>query len=64
KNVDAVEQALMKRVPKPYLLHAHHWLILHGRYTCKARNPNCAQCPVFALCLDPERHARRESFAV
>ena len=46
----AVEKALLKRVPEEYLLNAHHWLILHGRYTCKARNPDCAHCPVVDLC--------------
>ncbi|MEN1729202.1 MAG: endonuclease III [Pseudomonadota bacterium] len=46
----AVEKALLKRVPEPYLFNAHHWLILHGRYTCKARTPNCAECPVLDLC--------------
>ena len=50
KTVLAVEKALLKRVPPDYLLDAHHWLILHGRYTCKARNPLCAQCPVLDLC--------------
>ena len=42
----AVELALLKRVPKEYLRHAHHWLILHGRYVCTARRPNCPECPV------------------
>jgi len=46
----AVEKALLKRVPERFLLNAHHWLILHGRYTCKARKPRCAQCPVLDLC--------------
>jgi len=46
----AVEKALLKRVPEEYLVHAHHWLILHGRYTCKARNPDCPVCPVADLC--------------
>jgi endonuclease-3 len=50
KDVLKVEQQLLKRVPKEYLLDAHHWLILHGRYTCEARNPDCAQCIVEPLC--------------
>ncbi|MBL8703599.1 MAG: endonuclease III, partial [Rhodospirillales bacterium] len=41
---------LLKRVPKPYRRHAHHWLILHGRYTCKARKPDCPLCVVNDLC--------------
>lgn len=45
-----VEMKLMKAVPKPYLQNAHHWLILHGRYTCKARKPNCPECIVRDLC--------------
>jgi endonuclease-3 len=45
-----VELKLLKAVPKPYLQHAHHWLILHGRYTCKARKPNCPECIVRDLC--------------
>lgn len=50
KDVRKVEDALMRRVPKPYLQHAHHWLILHGRYVCKARTPDCARCIVADLC--------------
>jgi endonuclease III len=46
----AVELQLLKRVPPDYLLNAHHWLILHGRYVCKARTPNCPECPVKDLC--------------
>ena len=46
----AVEKALLKRVPAHYLKDAHHWLILHGRYTCTARSPKCAECPVLDLC--------------
>ena len=45
-----VELKLLKAVPKEYLQHAHHWLILHGRYTCKARKPNCPECIVQDLC--------------
>lgn len=50
KTVLAVEKALLKRVPQHYLVDAHHWLILHGRYTCRARAPKCAECPVLDLC--------------
>ncbi len=46
----AVELKLEKRVPEPYRRHAHHWLILHGRYTCLARRPRCWVCPVRDLC--------------
>ena len=50
KTVLAVEQKLEKVVPAKYRLHAHHWLILHGRYVCKARKPNCPVCVVNDLC--------------
>ena len=50
KTVEAVEQKLLKVVPAEFRLHAHHWLILHGRYTCKARSPDCVHCGVFDLC--------------
>lgn len=53
KDVLAVEQALLKRVPAPYLLDAHHWLILHGRYICVARKPRCQQCGIADLCRFP-----------
>jgi endonuclease III len=46
----AVERAIEDRVPAEYQLHAHHWLILHGRYICKARKPACAVCPINDLC--------------
>ncbi|WP_281684861.1 endonuclease III [Thalassobaculum salexigens] len=46
----AVEKALLKKVPSAYLRHAHHWLILHGRYICKARKPRCPDCKVAAVC--------------
>jgi endonuclease-3 len=45
-----VEKALLKRVPEHYLLHAHHWLILHGRYVCKARTPECWHCLIAQWC--------------
>jgi endonuclease-3 len=50
KNPLQVELKLLKRVPEEYRLHAHHWLILHGRYTCKARTPLCPACVVADLC--------------
>ncbi|MFC3080528.1 endonuclease III [Phenylobacterium terrae] len=54
KTPDQVEAELMGKVPAPYLSRAHHWLILHGRYTCVARRPKCEECPVADLC--PSRH--------
>jgi endonuclease III len=45
-----VEKGLLKAIPKAYLRHAHHWLILHGRYICKARKPECWRCPIADLC--------------
>jgi endonuclease-3 len=50
KNVDIVEQKLLKFIPKEFLQDAHHWLILHGRYTCKARKPECWNCMQRDLC--------------
>ena len=50
KNVDIVEQKLMKFVPAGFLMDAHHWLILHGRYTCLARTPQCWNCVILDLC--------------
>ncbi|MDX5367344.1 MAG: endonuclease III [Alphaproteobacteria bacterium] len=50
KDVVEVEKKLEKRVPDEYRMHAHHWLILHGRYICKARKPDCPVCPVSDLC--------------
>jgi endonuclease-3 len=50
KDVLAVEHALLKVVPAEFMLHAHHWLILHGRYTCTARKPLCGQCGLTDLC--------------
>jgi endonuclease-3 len=50
RDVIAVERALEDQVPAPYALHAHHWLILHGRYTCTARKPACRACLIRDLC--------------
>ncbi|GAB2899305.1 endonuclease III [Paralcaligenes sp. KSB-10] len=50
KNVLQVEQKLEKLIPKEYILNAHHWLILHGRYICIARKPKCPQCGIADLC--------------
>ena len=54
----AVEMELLRRVPPAYRVNAHHWLILHGRYVCKARNPDCERCAVSAWC-DHHAKARR-----
>ena len=53
----AVELGLLKRIPTSYLRHAHHWLILHGRYVCKARKPDCAACTVREFCNFTEKTA-------
>ena len=52
---EAVERGLMKAIPEKWLLHAHHWLILLGRYTCKARKPECPRCLVRDLCAYKEK---------
>ncbi|MDH4573419.1 endonuclease III [Salinicola acroporae] len=55
KNVLEVEQKLLRHVPKAYLKDAHHWLILHGRYTCLARKPRCGSCVIEDLCEYPDK---------
>ena len=55
KNVLEVEQKLMRFVPRDYLKDAHHWLILHGRYTCLARKPRCGSCVIEDLCEYPDK---------
>jgi endonuclease III len=55
KSPYEVEQKFLKVVPKPYLRHAHHWLILHGRYVCKARKPECWRCLIADLCPFKEK---------
>ena len=59
KNVVEVEKNLMKFVPKPYLLDAHHWLILHGRYVCIARKPKCEECGLKAWCRYYSKNAAK-----
>jgi endonuclease III len=59
KDPLAVELQLEKGVPKEFRLHAHHWLILHGRYTCIARKPLCYKCPVYDLCAFPDKKKYR-----
>ena len=56
KNVLAVERGLLNNIPQQYLSDAHHWLILHGRYVCIARNPKCQQCIVADLCEFTEKN--------
>ncbi|HRP35828.1 MAG TPA: endonuclease III, partial [Gammaproteobacteria bacterium] len=55
KDVRAVEEGLMKVVPAEHLLGAHHWLILHGRYVCKARKPDCPHCVIRDICRFKEK---------
>jgi len=55
KDVRAVEDGLIAVTPPEFALHAHHWLILHGRYTCTARKPKCPECPIRDICLWPDK---------
>ncbi|MDC1311729.1 endonuclease III, partial [Burkholderiales bacterium] len=50
KNVNEVEQRLLKSTPKEFLRNAHHWILLHGRYICKAKKPACEKCILLDLC--------------
>ncbi len=61
KNVREVEDKLIKNTPKEFLLDAHHWLILHGRYVCTARKPKCDECIVNDLCDDFRRLQKRKA---
>ena len=61
KTVRAVEDRLMRLVPKEFLLDAHHWLILHGRYTCRARKPLCDDCIIVDLCEYRHKNLTEES---
>jgi endonuclease-3 len=58
KTVIDVEKKLEKRVPEPFRVHAHHWLILHGRYICVARKPKCGQCVVSDICKFKDKTKR------
>lgn len=60
KTVLAVEQKLIERVPDDFILDAHHYLILHGRYTCQARTPKCGACPVYEECMFKDKQAFAE----
>ncbi|MFY8102272.1 MAG: endonuclease III, partial [Allorhizobium sp.] len=55
KTPDEIEDILMRIIPEQYLFHAHHWLILHGRYCCKARKPECERCVIADICKSPEK---------
>ena len=55
KTPDEVEEGLIAIIPKEYLRHAHHWLILHGRYVCKARQPDCPRCVIADICKAAEK---------
>jgi len=57
RDVEAVERAIEDNIPAEYQLHAHHWLILHGRYICTARKPRCADCLIADLCPYEEKTA-------
>lgn len=56
KTVYEIEQKLLKFIPQQYRQNAHHWLILHGRYICKARKPDCFRCPINDLCEYPDKN--------
>ena len=58
KTPDDVEDALYKQVPPQFLENAHHWILLHGRYICKARSPECERCPIAEFCNAPEKAER------
>ncbi|WP_375201602.1 endonuclease III [Hyphococcus sp.] len=70
KNPLEVELGLEKIIPDDFMLHAHHWLILHGRYICKARRPECWRCPIFDLCgfkdkvMSPDQPKKEKAKAV
>ena len=55
KTPEEVEQGLIRIIPPEYMRHAHHWLILHGRYVCKARKPECERCVIADICKAAEK---------
>src|SRR5690606_38880558 len=55
KTPDQIEDILVRIIPDHYMRHAHHWLILHGRYVCKARKPDCVACVIADICKSPEK---------
>ncbi|SJN19880.1 Endonuclease III [Psychrobacter sp. JB385] len=57
KNVLIVEEKLVERIPDDFIVDAHHYLILHGRYTCQARTPKCGACPVYIECMFKDKAA-------
>ena len=61
KTVREVEQKLMEVVPAQYMKNAHHWLLLHGRYICKARRPHCQRCPIEKICAWPHKNSTLET---
>jgi endonuclease-3 len=61
KNPAEVEAGLLRIIPDRFLRHAHHWLILHGRYICKARSPDCPHCPIARWCEYPDKTPVRTS---
>lgn len=58
KDVLQIEKSLLRLIPKEFLMDAHHWLILHGRYICKARKPNCKECVIADLCEFPYKELK------
>lgn len=60
KTPEEVEKSLLKNIPDEYLNHAHHWLLLHGRYVCTARNPKCAECLINDICLANKQKGETE----
>jgi endonuclease III len=59
KNPLAVEEDLLQRIPAKFAMHAHHWLILHGRYLCKAQRPECWRCPIIDFCQFEPKSAQK-----